>query len=29
MIAALALFGIVYVVVLFWYRHRKRKQVAG
>ena len=29
MIAALALFGIVYVAVLFWYRHRKRKQVAG
>jgi uncharacterized protein len=29
MIAALALFGSVYVAVLLWYRHRKRKQVAG
>lgn len=28
-IAALAVFGIVFVAVLFWYRHRKRKQVAG
>jgi len=28
-IAAIAVFGTIFVAALFWYRHRKRKQMAG